>query len=174
VKDVNVRLTGHTAVSLVREGEKAWMPVGGRVAAPGVGHCRSDIRENRSSEPWVEVVCQSPSDIPPATRAIAWTREDGQSYHWAMNNYGNLPTGLRTAWLSPLNRCETSIQTSDPKYRLSDPEYGRYPFLKVPMEYLANARIAVMPEFVTGYAVVNFDFPDVVLSKYWVEPRKVR
>jgi hypothetical protein len=173
VKDGKVRLTGHTAVSLVRQGETAWMPVGGRVAAPGVGHCSSDIRENRSSEPRVNVVCESPSDIPPAVRAIAWTREDGQRYQWALVNYGNLPTGLRTAWLSPLNRCETSIELSDPKYRLSDPEYGRYPFLKVPMEYLANARIAVTPEFVTGYAVVNFDFPDVVLSKYWVEPRRV-
>jgi hypothetical protein len=173
LKDGKVRLTGHTAVSLVREGEKAWMPVGGRVAAPGVGHCRSDIRENPSSEPWVTVVCESPSDIPPATRAIAWTREDGQEYHHALVNYGNLPTGLRTAWLSPLNRCDTSIQLSDPKYRLSDPEYGQSNFRKVPMEYLANARIAVMPEFSTGYAVVNFDFPDVVLSKYLVEPRGV-
>ena len=174
LKDSNVRLTGQTAVSLVRQGETAWMPVGGRVAAPGVGHCSNGISEGRSSVAWVNVVCESPSDIPPAVRVIAWTREDGQRYHSGLVTYGNLPTGLRTAWLSPLNRCETSFELSDPKYRLSDPEYGRYPFpVKVPMEYLANARIAVTPEFVTGYAVVNFDFPDVVLSKYWVEPRKV-
>ena len=102
-----------------------------------------------------------------------WTREDGREYH-SLLGYGNLPTGLQTAWLSPLDRCDTLFELSDPKYRLSDPEYGRYPFpVKVPMEYLANARIAVTPEFVTGYAVVNFDFPDVLLSKYLVEPRKV-
>src|ERR1017187_9151805 len=170
LKDGNVRLTGHTAVSLVRQGETAWMPVGGRVAAPGVGHCSNGITEDYSPKAFVEVRCESPSDIPSVVLGTMWTREDGQRYHSALVNH-NFPTGLQTAWLSPLDRCEALFELSDPKYRLSDQVYRQYPFLKVPMEYLANARIAVTPEFVTGYAVVDFDFPDVLLSKYLIEPR---
>ena len=41
------------------------------------------------------------------------------------------------------------------------------------MEHLANARIGVTPEFVTGHSVLNFDLPDISLSKYWIEPRRV-
>ena len=171
LKDGNVRLTGHTAVSLVRQGETAWMPVGGRVAPPGVGHCSNGITENHSSKASVDVLCESPSDIPSVVFVTVWTREDGREYRSALVSYGNLPTGLQTGWLSPLDRCETLFELSDPKYRVLDQEYRLYPFLKVPMEYLANARIAVRPEFVTGYAVVDFDFPDVLLSKYLIEPR---
>ena len=169
LKDGNVRLTGHTAVSLVRQGETAWMPVGGGGAAPGVGHCSNRINEYDSAI--VEVLCESPSDIPSVVWVTMWTREDGREYRSRLVNYGNLPTGAQTAWLSPLNRCETPFELSDPKYRLLDPRYRLYPFRMVPMEYLANARIAVRPEFVTGYAVVDFDFPDVLLSKYSIEPR---
>ena len=171
LKDGNVRLTGHTAVILVRQGETAWMPVGGRVAAPGVGRCSNGIIEKYPPNSLVEVRCESPSLIPSVVHVTMWTRENGHEYGSALLNNNLLPTGLQIPWLSPLNRCETHFELSDPKYRLSDENFRRYPFLKVPMEYLANAMIAVRPEFVTGYAVVNFDFPDVLLSKYLVEPR---
>ncbi len=70
-------------------------------------------------------------------------------------------------WLSPLDRGKTFFNLSDPKYRVY-----MSPF-EVPMEHLTNARIGVTPEFVTRYSVVNFDLPDVLLSKYLVEPRQV-
>jgi hypothetical protein len=168
LKDGAVRLTGRSVVRLVRPGETAWMPVGGRVAAPGVGHCTSGISEDRWSEARIKVLCESPSDIPAAVRVTLWTPEDGRRFTSRLGAFGNPTTGPQTAWLSPLDRGKTFFNLSDPKYR-------RYPVtVEVPMEHLANARIAVTPEFVTGYSVVNFDFPDIPLSKYWIEPRKLR
>lgn len=167
LKDSNVRLTGQTAVSLVRQGETAWMPVGGRVAAPGVGHCSNGIVEDRWSEARVKVLCESPSDIPAVVRVTVWTPEDGRRYPSRLGNYGNPTFGPNTAWLSPLDRGKTFFNLSDPKYR-------RYPItFEVPMEHLANARIGVTPEFVTGHSVLNFDLPDISLSKYWIEPRRL-
>ena len=168
LKDINVRVTGQSVVSFVRQGETAWMPVGGRVAAPGVGHCSNGISEDRWSQARVKVLCESPSNIPTVVRVTLWTPEDGRRFRSRLGAYGNPVTGPQTAWLSPLDRGKTFFNLSDPKYR-------QYPVpLEVPMEHLANARIAVTPEFVTGYSVVNFDLPDVPLSKYWIEPRKVR
>ena len=167
LKDSNVRLTGQTAVSLVRQGETAWMPVGGRVAAPGVGHCSNGIVEDRWSEARVKVLCESPSEIPAVVGVTVWTPEDGRRYPSRLGNYGNPTFGPNTAWLSPLDRGKTFFNLSDPKYR-------RYPItMEVPMEHLANARVGVTPEVVTGYSVVNFDLPDIPLSKYWIEPRSV-
>jgi hypothetical protein len=166
LKNGNVRLAGQTAVSLVRRGETAWMPVGGRVAAPGVGHCSNGISEDRWSVGRIKVLCESPSGIPPVVRVMAWTREDGRGYPSRLGSYGNPTTGPQTAWLSPLDRGKTFFNLSDPKYRL----YAMT--LEVPMEHLANARIAVTPEFVTGYSVVNFDLPDIPLGKYWMDPAR--
>ncbi len=164
LKDRNVRLTGQTAVGVVRQGETAWMPVGGRVAAPGVGYCSSGISEDRWSEARVKVLCESSSDIPSVVRVTMWTQEDGRRFPSRLGNYGNPATSPQTAWLSPLDRGKTFFNLSDPKYRL------HASFMEVPMEHLGNARIGVTPEFVTGYSVVNFDLRDIPLSKYWIEP----
>jgi hypothetical protein len=168
LKGRNVRLNGQTVVSLVQPGDTVWMPVGGRVAAPGVGHCSNAISEDRWSQARVKVLCESPADIPPAVRVTLWTPEDGRRFPSSLGAYGNPTTAPQAAWLSPLDRGKTFFNLSDPKYR-------RYPItVEVPMEHLANARIAITPEFATGYSIVDFDFPDLPLSQYWVEPRRFR
>ena len=167
LKDRNVRLTGQTAVSVVRLGETAWMPVGGRVAAPGAGHCSNGIGEDRGSEDRLKVLCESPSDMPSVVRVMLWTPEDRvkSASPPRLGIYGNYSGGPQVSWLSPLDRGMTSFGLSDPRYR------RRSNFGGVPMERLGHARIGVIPEVVTGYSVTNFDIPDVSLSKYWVEPR---
>ncbi len=72
LKDRHVRLTGQTVVRVVRQGETAWMPVGGRVAAPGVGNCSNGISEDRWSKARIKVLCESPSDIPAVVRVAMW------------------------------------------------------------------------------------------------------
>jgi hypothetical protein len=39
------------------------------------------------------------------------------------------------------------------------------------MEYLEHARIAVTPEYVTGYSVADFDFANVSLSQFRLSAR---
>ena len=151
-------------MALVRPGQKAWMPVGGRVAVPGVGHCSSSLEEDRWSKTRVKVLCESPSGLPSVVRVTVWTREDGPTFPGWLGNYGNAAPGPQMAWLSPLDRGKTFFNLSDPQDR-----YYAIP-TEVPEEHIANARIAVTPEVVTGYSVVRFDLPDVPLSKYWIEP----
>jgi hypothetical protein len=116
LKDSKVRLTGHTAVSLV----------------------------------------------------ALWTPEDGRQFRSRLGDCGNPTNGPQASWLSPLDRGKIF-------FNLSDPQYRRHPIsMEAPMEHLANARIAITPEFATEYSMVNFDFSDLPLSKYWIEPRTVR
>lgn len=164
VKDGNVRITGQTVVSLVRTGESSWMPVGGRVAARGVGHCSNAITDDRFGTSRIKVLCESPAGIPPVVRVSAWTPQDGRRYYSRLGDYGNPTSGPQMAWLSPLDRSKTF-------FNLSDPQYRTHPGPEVPMEYLDHARIAVTPEYVTGYSVADFDFANVSLSQFRLPAR---
>jgi hypothetical protein len=88
VKDRKVRLIGQTVVTLTRPGQTAWMPVGGRVAAPGVGHCSSLIDEDPWSRPMVKVLCESASRIPPMVRVTLWRPDERLSIHplWGIHD----------------------------------------------------------------------------------------
>jgi hypothetical protein len=167
LKDGSVRFTGQTVVSVVRLGETAWMPVGGRVAAPGVGYCSNGIGDNREQDDRINVLCESPSGIPQVVHVTMWSPEDRTRYASPphLGSFGNYSVGPQMALLSPLDRGKTYFLLSDPKYRKHATSYA------VPMEHLAHARIGVTPEVVTGYSVTNFDISNVPLSKYWEEPR---
>ena len=167
IKDQHVRLTGQTVVRVIRLGETVWMPVGGRVAAPGVGHCSNSVGEDRGWEDRLNVLCESPGYIPTVVRVVAWTPEEGfiDASPRRLSPYNNYSSGPGVSELSPLDRARTSFGLSDPKYRRRLNSAGG-----VPLEHLSQARIAITPEFITGYSVARFDIPDVPLSKYWVEP----
>jgi hypothetical protein len=44
--------------------------------------------------------------------------------------------------------------------------------MEVPQEHLDKARISLLPEIPTAYSVINFDFPAVTLSTYYLVPAR--
>ena len=116
----------------------------------------------------IKVLCESPYNLPQITRVTLAIPEIGREWHQRLGDNGNPTTGPRWAWLSPLARGKTFFNTSDPRTRL----YTFY--VEVPLEHVDQSKISITPELLTGYTLVNFDFPDVMLSSYRVEPRPYR
>jgi hypothetical protein len=166
LKNQRVRISGRMPVTFFRMGETAWVPVPGRVVAPGVGHCSTTIIDDHwSANNMVKILCESPSQLPRETRLTIsipgtlpdWYQRLGESETFSFNE-GH----PRWAWLSPLDRGKTFVHTSDPRTRQFSYQ------LEIPLEHIDRARIGITPEMTTGYTVVDFDFRDVSLSDYYV------
>jgi hypothetical protein len=162
LKDRNVRIAGKAFVELVRKGQTAWMPIGGRVATAEVGRCSNAIEENRWGGESVRVLCESAGFSTRPLDMAVWTPEDGRSLDAGPAYLGNVSGGPGLALLSPLSRSKSF-------FRVVYTQTVRNP-MELPANYLANARIGVTPEKVMGYAVVDFDLSDISLEKYVPEP----
>lgn len=169
LKTQRVRISGHMPVSFFRLGETAWMPIPGRVAASGVGHCSTTVIEDHwSANSVVKVLCESPSHLPQSTRVTV--SAPGVLRTWAqhLGNSANLTDGPHWAWLSPLDRAKSFVPISDPRTRLYN--YS----LDVPLEHIDKARIGITPEIPTGYSIVDFDLRDVALNDFSIHPSERR
>ena len=163
LQNQSVRVAGHLPITFYRLGATGSMPLHGEVIVPGVGHCSNSVTDTDGR---VKVLCESPALLPQTVHVNLAI--PGQDHEWnsRLGDLANLAGGPRWAWLSPLDRGKTFFPTSDPSTR----RYNYY--MEVPQEHLDKARISLMPEIPTAYSVINFDFPAVTLSTYYLVPAR--
>jgi hypothetical protein len=164
LKTQRVRISGRMPVSFFRLGETAWMPIPGRVAAAGVGHCSTTVIEDHwSANSVVKVLCESPSHLPQSTRVTVYAPGVLRTWAQRLGNSASLTEGPQWGWLSPLDRAKSFVPISDPRTR-------QYQYsLDVPLEYIDKARIGITAEIPTGYTIVDFDFRDVALNDFYIK-----
>ncbi len=156
LRDTKVRIAGQALVKLLRKTETRWMAVGGGTVSRELGRCTASLVEDRWAER-VKVLCEAAREAAAPASVMLWTREGQRPLYHRLNDSFSAVSGPRVAWLSPVARGTTFLGVSRGEQR--------YPGT-VLEEDLGRARIGVMAEVVTGYAVVEFDFRDVAMGKW--------
>jgi hypothetical protein len=163
LKSSGAEISGEYGITAYRFGETSWMAAGGSTFAPLVGRCSSGVVEDRWSGDMLKVQCESPSAIPIPTRVRLWDPQSGREWKQALGDSAPGVTGPRGTWLSALDRRQTF-------FHLAESPRGMGSQWVVPTSALAASKIAITPEIVTGYSVLRYNFRDVVLSRYVVQP----
>jgi hypothetical protein len=147
-----------------RRGTPTRMAVGARSVVPGVGICSSIQTEMRFGQEALKVDCESPSAIPYPTRVKLLDPNTGRGWPESLGSSISSVLYPRIAWLSPLNHSDAFFQLStEEQYQRMGSQW------LVPQEALATAQLEIVPEPVTGYAVVEYELPGITLSKFAVE-----
>jgi hypothetical protein len=153
-----VTIRGKSGVTLSRMGSPATVPAVGSSAVLGRYRCTGFPREDSWHQAQVKFECESPAGIPP----YVWTElaVPGLSPNWkqVLGDSSIFVPYASETWLSPLNRRQTFIN-------LTSFRGGLLESLASP-EVLANSKVTVTPEFVTGYSLVNFELKNARLSDY--------
>jgi hypothetical protein len=166
IGDRTVTLRGRLLAEFHRRGTPTRMAVGARSAVPGVGTCSTVQSEMRFGQEALKVDCESPSAIPSPTRVTLLDPKTGREWRNGggfASSYGVYP---RITWLSPLNHRDTYFQlATEEQYQHMGSRW------LVPQEVLATAQLEIVPEPLTGYAIVEYELPGITLSKFAVPPR---
>jgi hypothetical protein len=162
LKDTEVEIGGEAGITAYRLGDTTWMPAVGVSRTPLDGHCTSKVVEDPWSRRLLKVECESPSAIPLPTRVRLWDPQTGHDWKAAVGDSAPFSTGPRSTWLAALDRRQTFFLLAEG----SGPRWSGY----VPPSVLAEGRIAITPEIVTGYSVLKYRLTSVRLSQYWVQP----
>jgi hypothetical protein len=162
IKDGPVSIHGKMVAEFHRRGTAALIPVGKRASAPGLGKCVSTVDEEpvlqRSG---LNVECESPGEIPYPTYVTLLHPETGRNWRQGLGNASMAVGYPRNTWLSPLNRRNTFFQLT------SEEDWVKGSYL-VPRETLSGAVLQVVPEPVTGRAIIEYEWSGVTLSKFVV------
>jgi hypothetical protein len=162
-----VTLRGQLILEFHRRGTPTRMAVGARSAIPGVGICSTAITEGRFRWDMLKVDCESPSEIPNPTRVTLL--EPNTGWEWPSElvpNFASYVLSQSVTWLSPLSHRDAYLPlTTEEPYK----SMGARRDL-VPQDILATAHLEIVPEPVTGYAIVEYEIPGITLSKYVVPP----
>jgi len=157
-----VTIRGEAGATLFRTRESAWMGIGERRLVPGAGWCSTSITEDRFAQR-IKVMCESPEERG-VVRARLWSPDTGRD--WKMTLMPRRPAGGPLSLdLSPLARAQYTWDIAP------EPADSRDTW-RVPAGLVANARIEVTPDEITGYAALRYEFRDIDLRKYRVAPPK--
>ncbi len=160
-----VTLRGRLMAEFHRRGTLTRMAVGARSAVPGVGICSTAITEARFGQEALKVDCESPSAIPSPTHLTLLDPKTGREWPNGAGFYSSSGVYPLITWLSPLNHRGTNFQlTTEEQYQHMGSQW------LVPQDALATARIEIVPEPVTGYAIVEYELPGITLSQFVVPP----
>jgi hypothetical protein len=164
-----VQIQGVSTVTLHRPGQTTWLRVGETVAVPGAGRCSSTVIESPSlyQGSLLKVLCESPSELSPATTVRLWQADTGRDWSHHLGDSANYFSGPRQTWLSPLNRLQTFFQLVAESH--TDLPGERW---LVPRDALRNSKLAITPDFITGWSVVKFEMRDVNLRDYLLKPAR--
>ncbi len=154
-----VTIRGKEGVTLSRMGPSASVPAIGASTVLGRYRCTGFPTEDPWHQALVKFECESPGEIP----LSVWTElaVPGLLPNWKQGLGDSsifVPYASET-WLSPLNRRQTFFNLTTFRGGLF------YESLASP-EALANSKVTVTPEFVTGYSLVNFELKNARLSDY--------
>lgn len=163
LKDGAVTIRGVYEVNFHRTGKAVWMTVGSTTDVAGVGRCSSSTIEspNVYQESMLKVWCKSPNPISPGTGVRLWQPETGGEWKQHLGDSAPNVSGPRETWLSPVNRLQTFFHVvADTREKLPGNRW------LVPQGALANGKLAITPDAVTGWATADLEFRNVRLSDY--------
>ncbi|MGA3095592.1 MAG: hypothetical protein ABSF25_03980 [Bryobacteraceae bacterium] len=164
IGDRTVTLRGKLIAEFHRRGTLSRMAVGARSAVPGVGTCSTIQTEIRFGQEATKVDCESPAAIPNLTHVTLLDPNTGREWQDPLGSAIFSGVYPRMTWLSPLNHRDTFFQlTTEERYQYRGSRW------LVPQDVLATAQLEIVPEPVTGYAIVEYELPGITLSKYVVE-----
>jgi hypothetical protein len=168
-KDELLHLKGSAVFAFGKHGATTWTPANGNRDIPGSGHCSTIVVEgpNLYEQAALKVLCESPGPLPARGDLRLLDPVTGRDWreHLLRGSVYNL-SGPRDSWLSPLNRIDTYFHLTS--QRVPQPPLAiRY---LIPYESLETDQLAITPYEVTGWAVVDFDFPNIRLSDYVKPP----
>ncbi len=156
-----VTIRGKNGVTLSHMGRSATVPIVGTSAVLGRYRCTGFPKEDPWHQAGVKFECESPDEIPP----YIWTElaVPGPLPNWKqlLGDSGTFAPYASETWLSPLNRRQTFISNYINSFR-----GGLLSERLASPEALANSKVTVTPEFVTGYSLVNFELKNARLSDY--------
>lgn len=165
VGNQTVTLRGKLIAEFHRRGGPTRMAVGARAAVPGVGTCSTTQAEIRFGQDAMKVNCESPYAMPYPTNVTLLDPNAGREWRHTLMDATTAVAYPRITWLSPLNRGETFFQlTTEEQYKRMGSRWY------VPQDVLATAKLEIVPEPVTGYAIVEYELPGITLSKFAVPP----
>jgi hypothetical protein len=158
-----VTLRGKLFAEFHRRGTPIRTAMGPRFAIPGVVTCSTIQSEMQFGMETLKVDCESPTAIPSPMLVTLLDPKTGRVWNHGVGPFSSSINSPRIAWLSPLNRRDTIFQLGE-EYQSRGSQWV------VPREALATAQVEVVPEPVTGYAIVEYELSGIVLSKYVVPP----
>jgi hypothetical protein len=159
-----VTLKGRLIAEFHRRGTPIRMAFGARSAVPGAGTCSSSVEPQLWQEA-VKVGCESPAEIAYPTLVTLVDPNTGREWRNSIGYSGSSILYPSITWLSPLNHRVTHFTlTTEEQYEHFGGQW------RVPQEALATAQLEIVPEPVTGYAIVEYELPGITLSKYAVPP----
>jgi hypothetical protein len=107
------------------------------------------------------VLCESPNAIAFGTGVRLWQPETGREWRQLLGDAAPLTSGPREALLSPLNRLQTFFHlVSDAR---DNSPGNRW---LIPQEALANAKVAITPDAIVGWATAELDLRNIRLKDY--------
>lgn len=163
-----VHISGKAAVALYREGEQVIMPLGPDASAvPGLGRCSSAITQHPNRPEMLKVICESPSRLPFRTGVTLVDTQTGTAWNQILgDSMPHLPYPTRT-WLSPIQRRQTFFHLVEGRPQ------GEGSKWLAPRGVLPSARVAFVPEEMTGCFVVSYAFKDLRLSEFTIGPESI-
>ena len=164
LKDEKVTVAGDVALTFYRLGATTWMPVDATQEAAGVGRCVTVVVEaGYAGESQLKVECESPETMP-QVRVRLWHPDSGEEWKSGVGRFGTFTSGPRMTWLSPLDRRQTVFTLTNLVHRGAGSRH------LVPAGYITTAKVALTPEEVIGYSLLHYEFPDLSLGSYVVQP----
>ena len=161
-----VTLRGRLFAQFHRRGAATRMAVDSQFVAPGVGKCSIIRSEMGFGQETLKVDCESPVAIPSPTHVTLLDPKTGREWTNGAASVYSSGVSPRITWLSPLNHRDTIfLLATEEQYQHMGSRW------LVPQEVLATAQLEIVPEPLTGYAIVEYELPGITLSKFAVPPR---
>jgi len=158
-KNARVRwIRGWAGVEFYRTGETTTLSSQSSTVVPGVGRCSIGTVDGRFSEPLLKVLCESTRSLPAASVQL---RHDASQRVWpgGLNAAQTHAPGPNRIWLSPIYRGQAFFRLTNSIETAPSAQW------LVPASYVTTARVEVTPRVVTGRALAQFEFANVVLSR---------
>jgi hypothetical protein len=164
IRNEQVILQGRFFVDYYRPTAPVAVTIGNSVAIAGVAICSVDIpvRDDPNFE-GLRVECESPNPLPPieVTLSDANGNREWKQYLGSSMTLMSYPSG---AWLSPMDRRETTFAFTDEQHY--NAFGGKW---LVPRDVVQSVRITVTAELPEGIRVVDYSIPGIRPVDYQVK-----
>jgi hypothetical protein len=160
---VPVTIRGKAALDLYRAGASSWMGPNDRANIGGVGRCVTELIEDHlRDQSHLKVECESPEHGLFPTRVRAWSPETGREWKSALGYTRSGSIGPTVNWLSPLYRDVTFFNVGGGNLYWTN--------WSISIQEARTVRVEITPVLLVGRTSVEWEFRDIDLTKYMVEP----